>query len=129
MVATRDSSKLKGMEETVQWLMRFPSGIIAACGSSYGERGPNYIKVIGDKGWLNIANSYSYDGLHLTGQTTGGPIDIPSSGKLPFQFTLEAEHFADCVHNNTEPKTAGDEGLKDMLAIEAIYKAAGAPIA
>jgi len=42
---------------------------------------------------------------------------------------LEAEHFADCIRNNKQPESPGEEGLKDMLAIEAIYKAAGAPIA
>jgi hypothetical protein len=33
------------------------------------------------------------------------------------------------VRNNREPESPGEEGLKDMLAIEAIYKAAGTPIA
>ena len=42
---------------------------------------------------------------------------------------VEAEHFADCIRNNKEPKVPGEEGLKDMLAIEGIYQAAGAPIA
>ena len=51
------------------------------------------------------------------------------AGKAPFQFTLEIEHFADCVRNDRQPRSPGEEGLKDMLAIEAIYRAAGAPIA
>jgi predicted dehydrogenase len=42
---------------------------------------------------------------------------------------LEAEHFSDCIRNNKQPESPGEEGLKDMLSIEAIYKAAGAPIA
>ena len=35
----------------------------------------------------------------------------------------------DCIRNNKEPEAPGEEGLKDMLGIEAIYRAAGAPIA
>jgi hypothetical protein len=35
----------------------------------------------------------------------------------------------DCIHNNKEPQSAGEEGLKDMIAMEAIYKAAGTPMA
>jgi len=46
--------------------------------------------------------------------------------KVPFQCVLEAEHFADCVRNNKQPESPGEEGPKDMLSIEAIYKAAGA---
>jgi predicted dehydrogenase len=48
---------------------------------------------------------------------------------MPFQFQLEAEHFAECVLENKEPKTPGEEGLKDMEVIEKIYAAAGHPIA
>ena len=35
--------------------------------------------------------------------------------------------MADCIRNNPEPLTLGEEGLKDMLAIEAIYRAARTP--
>ena len=130
MVATRsDHVALQGIEETVQWITRFPSGILAFGSSSYGETGPNYLKVIGNKGVLTMDAAYGYQGLHLSGSTTNGPVDVPSTGKAPFQFTLEAEHFADCVRNNTPPKTPGEEGLADLVAMEAIYKAAGTPIA
>jgi predicted dehydrogenase len=42
---------------------------------------------------------------------------------------LEGEHFAACIRNNKQPKSPGEEGLKDLVAIERIYKAAGTPIA
>ena len=130
MVATRSEHvDLQGIEETLQWVMRFPSGVLATCSTSYGAGAPDYLKIIGNKGFLLMQPAYGYQGVHLTGRTANGPVDIPSTGKAPFQFTLEAEHFADCVHNNTAPKTAGEEGLADLIAMEAIYKAAGTPIA
>ena len=58
----------------------------------------------------------------------------PEEGRGPTVFArdvshrLEADHFASCIRNNTEPKTPGEEGLKDLLAIEAIYRAAGTPL-
>ena len=42
---------------------------------------------------------------------------------------IQAEHFAHCVRSNEQPRSTGEDGLKDILAIEAIYKAAGSPIA
>jgi predicted dehydrogenase len=63
------------------------------------------------------------------GRVNDQSIDVLATGKAPFQFTLEAEHFADCILNDKRPESPGEEGLKDMLAIEAIYKAAGTPIA
>jgi predicted dehydrogenase len=130
MVATRDTSgRFAEMEQSIAWTMKFPSGIIASCSSSYGQSGENFLRVRGDKGWLQVLPAFSYDGLRLTGQTPQRNFDEPTTGKKPFQFVLEADHFASCIRNNTQPKTPGEEGLKDLLAIEAIYKAAGAPLA
>ncbi len=130
MVATRDmSGRFAEMEQSVVWTMKFPSGILADCSSSYGQSGENFVRVRGDKGFLQVTAAYSYEGLHLTGKTLQGDIDEPAPGKLPFQFVLEADHFAGCVRNHSTPRTPGEEGLKDLIAIESIYKAAGAPLA
>ena len=117
------------MEETIEFTMKFPSSTLASSGSSYGATGPAYINVDGTEGYLRLEKAYFYEGMSYSGQTTKGPISGTSPGKAPFQFTAEADHFADCVRNNTQPNTAGEEGLADMIAIEAIYRAAGAPIA
>jgi predicted dehydrogenase len=65
----------------------------------------------------------------MVGRVNGQPIDVLATGKVPFQFTLEADHFADCIRHNKRPESPGEEGLKDLVAIEAIYRAAGTPIA
>jgi predicted dehydrogenase len=45
------------------------------------------------------------------------------------QLRQIAEHFADCIRHAWQPLTPGEEGLKDLVAIERVYQAAGAPIA
>jgi predicted dehydrogenase len=117
------------MEETIKWTMKFPSGVTSECASSYGERGPAALTAVGDKGTLTMQPSFNYQGAHLAGQTIAGPVDEPSTGRHPYQFALEAEHFVSCVRNNQQPRTAGEEGLKDVLAMEAIYRTAGTPMA
>lgn len=130
IVATRDTSGLYAeVEQSMEWTMKFPSGIIASCGCSYGQVGPSFLNINGDEGYLQVEPAFLYDGVRLRGQAGGQEIEQLSPGKTPYQFTLEAEHFSDCIRNNKEPESPGEEGLKDMLAIEAIYKAAGAPIA
>jgi predicted dehydrogenase len=130
VVATRDKSgRFAEVEQSLDWTMKFPSGIIASCGCSYGQFGPNFLMMNGEKGMLEMNPGFTYDGPHLQGFAAGRPIDEQSTGKHPYVFGLEADHFSDCVRNNKEPKSPGEEGLKDMIAIEAIYKAAGAPIA
>ena len=39
-------------------------------------------------------------------------------------FALEMEHMSDCVMNNKDPLTPGEEGLKDIKIMMAIYEAA-----
>jgi glucose-fructose oxidoreductase len=34
------------------------------------------------------------------------------------------DHLAECILNDTAPLTSGEEGLKDMRVITAIYEAA-----
>jgi predicted dehydrogenase len=130
MVSTRDfTGRFAEVEQSVEWTMKLPSGIIASCSSSYGQRAPGFLMINGDKGYLQLQPAFLYDGVHMVGRVNDEPIDVVGAGKAPFQFTLEAEHFADCIRHNKPPESPGEEGLKDLLAIEAIYKAAGAPIA
>jgi len=129
-VSTRDQSgRFSEMEQSLEWSMKFPSGILASGGCSYGQRGPGFLNINGEKGYLVAEPGFNYDGVHFHGEVGGKPVDLLSSGKQPYQFTIEAEHFADCIRRNKQPESPGEEGLKDMLAIEAIYKAAGTPIA
>lgn len=128
------ATKIRGprfakVEESVSFTMKFPSGTIASSGSSYGYVAPAFLSIDGTEGNLWVEPAFLYDGLKFHGNTIHGAVSEVSSGKQPYQFTAEADHFADCIRNNSEPATPGEEGLKDMIAMEAIYRAAGAPIA
>src|ERR1700728_1809386 len=130
VVSTRDNSgRFAEVEQSLEWSMKFPSGILASCGCSYGQRGPSFLNINGEKGYLVAEPAFNYDAVHFHGEVGGKPFEALSSGKHPFQFAIEAEHLADCIRNNKEPESPGEEGWKDMLAIEAIYSAAGTPIA
>ncbi len=129
-VATRDhSGRFAEVEQSLEWTMKMPSGILASCGCSYGQDGPSFLTINGEKGFLQFEPGFLYDGVHLTGHAGGKTIDILGTGKAPFQFAIEADYFAQCVWENKQPESDGEEGLKDLIAIEAIYKAAGTPIA
>jgi predicted dehydrogenase len=130
VTATRErSGRFSEVEQSMEWTMKMPSGIIASCGCSYGQRGPSILTINGESGYLVMEPAFNYEGLRLHGEVDRKPIEQVSTEKHPYQFKIEAEHFADCIRNNKEPATPGEEGLKDMLAIEAIYQSAGSPIA
>jgi predicted dehydrogenase len=129
-VATREPGpRFAEVEQSMEWTMQFPSGILASCSCSYGTSAPGYLRVNGFSGHIVFEPAFSYDGVRVHGQANGQLIDLVSPGKAPYQFTIEADHFAACIRNDKQPRSPGEEGLKDMLAIEAIYRAAGKPIA
>lgn len=113
------------VEENVSWTMKFPSGIVAACNTTYGGAMEGMFRVHGSKGWLEAAPAFVYEGLHLRGEFSGTHLDEPNPARDPYQFQAEAEHFSHCVQNGLEPKTPGEEGLRDMRYIDQIFRSAG----
>jgi len=113
------------VEESDGWTMKFPSGIVASCSTSYGALMNGYFRVHASKGWIYM-DGFNYTGMHLTALLASGEtLDQPDPIAAPRQFTAEADYFADCVWRNREPKTGGEEGLRDMTAIAQIYESAG----
>jgi predicted dehydrogenase len=121
------------VEENVSWTMKFPSGVVASCNTTYGAPMSGFYRVHGSKGYLYAEPAFAYQGLHLTGMlaTPGGgkptPLDEPNPDKDPSQFTLQADYFSNCILHDETPKTAGEEGLLDMQYMSKIYESAGLP--
>lgn len=113
------------VEENVSWTMRFPSGVVASCATTYGAQMTGFFRVYGSKGTVEAQPAFNYDGNALKAEFGGKTIDEPNPAKDPYQFQAEAEHFSHCVQNDLEPKTPGEEGLRDMRYIAEIYRSAG----
>lgn len=70
--------------------------------------------------------AFPYKGLQIE---VSQVVDNEVFKKLPVieekdQFALEIDHMSQCILNNEEPKTPGEEGLRDQLIMEAIYESA-----
>ena len=111
------------VEENLTWTMRFPSGVLASCHTSYGSNSGDSFRAYGSKGWVGLDPAFVYEGLHLRGQSqNSAAIDQPANDPSPHQFAREADHFAGCILENHEPVTPGEEGVRDQRLIEAIYR-------
>jgi predicted dehydrogenase len=118
--------RFNGIEENMAWTMKFPSGGIASCGTTYGGSLGPYFRIVGSKGTLQCEPSWNYDGLRMTVRLQGqAPLEITNPERHPAQFVREADHFAECILQNKEPKTPGEEGMRDMKYIAQLYRAAG----
>jgi predicted dehydrogenase len=116
------------VEENVSWTMKFPSGIVATCNTSYGANIEGYFRVYGSKGWLQVDPAFNYDGLRLRADFSGTQLDEPNPAKDPSHFTAEAAHFSANIQDGTEPRASGEVGLSDMRYITEIYRSAGITI-
>jgi predicted dehydrogenase len=128
-VSTVDhDGRFSTVEENTSWTQQFPSGIEASCTTTYGANMPGYYRVYGAKGWLQV-DQFGYEGLRLTAEYRGAQgkvtLDELNPEKDPMQFMRQVDHFSECVRTGRTPNTPGEEGLKDMESMRAIYKAAG----
>ena len=122
MYNTPGDPRFKEVEETVNFQLRFPSGVLANCTSSYGYVGQNHYRVVGTEGWLEMDPATSYRGLRM--RVHRG--NVAEERELPVRdhFALEMDHMSGCVMENKEPLTPGEEGLRDLKIMMAIYEAA-----
>jgi predicted dehydrogenase len=122
--------RFKTVEENISWISKFPSGVIATCNTTYGAQMDGYFRVYGSKGWLDVNPAFVYEGLKLKAEYRDASgklvkLDQPNPEKDPIQFANQATHFSDCILNNKEPKTTGEEGLRDLKYMREIYRSAG----
>ena len=117
--------RFKEVEENVSWTMKFPSGVVASCNTTYGANMEGFYRVHGSKGWLEVDSAFVYEGLRLRADYEGAKLDELNPARDPSHFLAEADHFSRCVQNGLEPKSPGEEGLRDMRYIEQIYRSAG----
>lgn len=120
------------VEETISFMLRFPSNAIINCFASYGARDDKHQRLNFETATVDMSNAYQYVGQSMTvtqrdGDDTGETKLVLTANK---QFAAEIDHMADCVIQNRQPRTPGEEGHQDLVLMEAIYKAAssGAPV-
>lgn len=124
--STPNDPRFREVEESVTWLMRFPSGALANLSTSYGIHRASSMGVHMDGGSLMLDKAFPYKGQRLrlikadNGLETDTTIEIAPKD----HFASEMDHMADCVLGNQKPRTPGEEGLRDMVLMDAIYRAA-----
>ncbi len=103
------------VDETIRFKLEFPGGLIADCRTSF-NMDLNKLRATAAGGWFEIAPAYSYSGQK--GKTSGGPMNF----KQVKQQALQMDDFARCVLTNEKSRVPGEEGLRDMRVIDAIYR-------
>lgn len=106
------------VDETTYFTLEFPDGIIAECVTSLGK-GMNELHVDCAKGWYELIPFQSYSGIN--GRTSDGKI---LNERIPNQQARQMDDDALAILNNKPVIVPGEEGLRDIRVVEAVYRSA-----
>jgi len=115
-----DPVKFKeGVDETIQFQMGFPSGAVASCLSTYAVGHLDRFFLDGIDGFAEMQPSTGYG--PIMGRTHEGEL----KAEHVTHQTVQMDEMAAILLDGKKPliPVNGEEGLKDMKIIDAIYKA------
>ncbi|MEJ2007207.1 MAG: Gfo/Idh/MocA family oxidoreductase [Acidobacteriota bacterium] len=120
---TTDPKRFSSVEENIGFQLKFPGGLLAQASASFGAAQANFLKVFGEKGWASLDPAFAYDEERRLFGKIGGRW-FEKRFKIIDEFALELDAFADSIRRGRDPEPDGREGLRDVVAMQAIYQAA-----
>lgn len=112
-----DPDKFREVEETVVWTLEFPSGAVAQSTSTYNAP-INRLYAMAPNGWFELEPAYNYSGIQ--GHTSEGPLRFDPVN----QQAAQMDAMAQAILTGAPSSASGEEGLRDMKILEAIYRSA-----
>jgi glucose-fructose oxidoreductase len=116
-----DDPRFREVEQHCDFQLKFPSGVLASCLSSYNTSLNRYA-VHGQSGQCVLEPGQAYSGAKFYMSVGRGLelVDVPPSD----QFVGEMDGFAQALSGNAPFKATGEEGSQDLRIMEAIYESA-----
>jgi predicted dehydrogenase len=108
-----------GIDETITFQLGFPGGAVASCLSTYSLNNLDRFFLDGEKGYAELQPSTGYGPIE--GRTHLGALQYPH---VTHQ-TIQMDEMAAIILDGKKPVVPvdGEEGLKDMKIIDAIFEA------
>lgn len=117
-----DPAKFKqGVDETIQFQLGFPGGAVASCLSTYNMNNLDRFFLDGDTGYAELMPSTGYG--PIKGRTHKGELTQPHKTHQ----TVQMDEMAAIIFEGKQPEVPvdGDEAVRDLKIIDAIYAAVG----
>src|SRR5690349_2543562 len=107
------------IEESITWQLQFPSGALTTSTSTY-NCGVDRVFAGADDGFFELSPAISYGPFR--GRTSKGELNFPEIN----QQATQCDEIAKVLLENKKLPShiTGEEGLKDMKVLQAVYKAA-----
>jgi glucose-fructose oxidoreductase len=107
------------VDEVTSFQLEFPGGAMAQCTTSFGYGGVNSLEVIYEKGKARLEPFSSY--RNVQGTASGDRTLEPWPGN---QQARQMDDDALAIMNDTPLLVPGEEGLRDIRVVEAVYASA-----
>jgi predicted dehydrogenase len=110
----------EGVDETIQFQLGFPSGVVASCLSTYNMSNLDRFFLNAEKGFAELYPATGYG--PIKGRTNKGELTQPHQTHQ----TVQMDEMSDIILQGKQPVVPvdGEEGVKDLKIIDAIYLAA-----
>lgn len=115
-----DPVKFKeGIDETITFQLGFPNGATASCLSTYNANHLDRFFLSGEKGFAELFPATGYGPIQ--GKTHLGPLEFPHTTHQ----TVQMDEMSAMILQGKKAQIPmdGEEGLRDMRIIDAIYRA------
>jgi len=121
----RNDPRFREVEDMIDFQLEFPSGAIGSCMSMYSANRNQFV-LMGEKGRIELEPATAYSGQRMwVGAERSDKTEVkPPPGPYANQWVGQLDHMAQCVLQNREPLVPGEEGLRDLRIIEAVYRSA-----
>ena len=116
---TRPEVYKNGLDETTVASLEFPGGVRADIKTSFGEN-VNFLNITCAKGEIKMAPYSAYAGVQ--GRSPLG--EINHAYEVPWQQAKQMDDDALAIRQKKPLLVPGEEGLRDIRVVEAIYQAA-----
>jgi predicted dehydrogenase len=118
-----DRTRFREVEEGITFRLRFPSGLIVQGGSTYSAAPSSFVYVQGSNGWALLSPAFPFEeNRRLEGKI--GKRRFVQNFKTRDEFSPEIDAFASAIQQGINVGPDGIQGHKDMLILDAIYRAA-----
>lgn len=126
---TVDPQRFREVEENIAFQLIFPEGLVLQATASFGAAFSSFLHVHGEQGWAALDPAFQYEEERRLFGRIGGRW-FEKRFPVTDEFALELDAFAEAIRTGRDPEPAGQQGLRDVLVMEAIYRSAreGRPV-
>lgn len=121
--------RFERFESHFAWLMEFPDGVVATGSASWRYHLQNHARLALERAWLRLEPATPAIGERLflgaSGPARVEELQLPLQDQVPLLY----DDFAEAALEGRAPRVGADEGVADLVVMEALLRAAETGVA